>query len=132
MQGVEAALRRSMTRMQGDSLDCVQFHWWDYKDKRYLDALGHLADLQQEGLIRTSTSATDDNLKCFRGFRVYRSLSAGELSLTNFDTQRMEEITNRGICISSNQVAAPPPTDDRGPLFSSMFGVCPTGSVLCD
>uniref|UniRef100_H3D391 NADP-dependent oxidoreductase domain-containing protein n=2 Tax=Tetraodon nigroviridis TaxID=99883 RepID=H3D391_TETNG len=76
---VEAALRRSMTRMQVDSLDCVQFHWWDYNDKRYLDALGHLADLQQEGLIR-------------------------ELSLTNFDTQRMEEITNRGICISSNQV----------------------------
>lgn len=62
VQGVEAALRRSMTRMQADSLDCVQFHWWDYKDKRYLDALGHLADLQQEGLIRTSTSAMDDNV----------------------------------------------------------------------
>lgn len=62
VQVVEAALRRSMTRMQVDSLDCVQFHWWDYKDKRYLDALGHLADLQQEGLIRTSTSAMDCNL----------------------------------------------------------------------
>lgn len=53
MQVVEKALRRSMVRMQVDSLDCVQFHWWDYKDKRYLDALGHLSDLQQEGLIRT-------------------------------------------------------------------------------
>lgn len=49
---VEKALQRSMTRMQVDSLDCVQFHWWDYSDKRYLDALGHLSDLQQEGLIR--------------------------------------------------------------------------------
>ncbi|XP_068454016.1 uncharacterized protein [Clinocottus analis] len=76
---VEKALRRSMSRMQVDSLDCVQFHWWDYKDKRYLDALGHLSDLQQEGLIR-------------------------ELALTNFDTQRLEEITSRGIRISSNQV----------------------------
>ncbi|XP_067447816.1 uncharacterized protein [Thunnus thynnus] len=76
---VEKALQRSMTRMQVDSLDCVQFHWWDYRDKRYLDALGHLSDLQQDGLIR-------------------------ELSLTNFDTQRLEEITNRGIRISSNQV----------------------------
>ncbi|XP_026222826.1 uncharacterized oxidoreductase At1g06690, chloroplastic-like isoform X2 [Anabas testudineus] len=76
---VEKALQRSMTRMQVDSLDCVQFHWWDYSDKRYLDALGHLSDLQQEGLIR-------------------------ELALTNFDTQRLEEITNRGISISSNQV----------------------------
>ncbi len=53
VQVVEKALQRSMTRMQVDSLDCVQFHWWDYKDKRYLDALGHLSDLQQEGLIRT-------------------------------------------------------------------------------
>ncbi|CAK6976361.1 uncharacterized oxidoreductase YccK-like [Scomber scombrus] len=76
---VEKALQCSMTRMQVDSLDCVQFHWWDYRDKRYLDALGHLSDLQQEGLIR-------------------------ELSLTNFDTQRLEEITNKGIRISSNQV----------------------------
>ncbi|XP_062419748.1 uncharacterized protein LOC134132258 [Pungitius pungitius] len=76
---VEKALCRSMSRMQVDRLDCVQFHWWDYKDKRYLDALGHLSDLQQEGLIQ-------------------------ELSLTNFDTQRLEEITSRGIRISSNQV----------------------------
>lgn len=76
---VEKALRRSMTCMQVDSLDCVQFHWWDYRDKRYLDALGHLSDLQQEGVIR-------------------------ELALTNFDTQRLEEITNKGIRVSSNQV----------------------------
>ncbi|XP_029912139.1 uncharacterized oxidoreductase At1g06690, chloroplastic-like isoform X2 [Myripristis murdjan] len=76
---VEKALLRSMSRMQVDTLDCVQFHWWVYDDKRYLDALGHLSDLQQEGLIR-------------------------ELSLTNFDTQRLEEITSRGIRISSNQV----------------------------
>ncbi|XP_072223117.1 uncharacterized protein [Leuresthes tenuis] len=76
---VQKALQRSMTRMQVDTLDCVQFHWWDYGDKRYLDALGHLSDLQQEGVIR-------------------------ELALTNFDTQRLEEITNVGIRISSNQV----------------------------
>lgn len=49
---VEKALQRSMTRMQVDTLDCVQFHWWDYGDKRYLEALGHLSDLQQEGVIR--------------------------------------------------------------------------------
>ncbi|XP_068997403.1 uncharacterized protein [Embiotoca jacksoni] len=76
---VEKALRHSMARMQVETMDCVQFHWWDYRDKRYLDALGHLHDLQQEGLIR-------------------------EVALTNFDTQRLEEITNKGIRISSNQV----------------------------
>ncbi|XP_062397673.1 protein tas-like [Sardina pilchardus] len=76
---VEKAIQRSLDRMQVDTLDCVQFHWWDYNDKRYLEALGHLADLRQEGIIR-------------------------ELSLTNFDTKRLEEITGKGICISSNQV----------------------------
>lgn len=55
VQVVEKALQHSMARMQVDSLDCVQFHWWDYRDKRYLDALGHLADLQQEGLISAFT-----------------------------------------------------------------------------
>ena len=32
-------------------LDCLQFHWWDYNDKRYMDALKHLSDLQSEGKI---------------------------------------------------------------------------------
>lgn len=32
---------------------------------------------------------------------------SGELALTNFDTQRLQEITNRGIRISSNQVTLP-------------------------
>lgn len=55
LQVVEKALQRSMSRMRVETLDCVQFHWWDYKDKRYLDALGHLSDLQQEGVIRMCT-----------------------------------------------------------------------------
>ena len=62
-----------------DRLDLLQFHWWDYRDKRYLDALGHLADLQQEGKIR-------------------------HLALTNFDTERLQLIVDRGIRIVSNQV----------------------------
>ena len=55
VQVVKAALQRSMSRMEVDRLDCVQFHWWDYGDKRYLQALGYLADLQQDGLIGTHT-----------------------------------------------------------------------------
>ncbi|KAL6456565.1 hypothetical protein MHYP_G00351090 [Metynnis hypsauchen] len=76
---VEKAVERSLRRMQVDTLDCLQFHYWDYNDKRYLEALGHLSDMQQEGTIR-------------------------ELSLTNFDTQHLEEIVDKGIRISSNQV----------------------------
>lgn len=69
----------SMRRMGVEVLDMVQFHWWDYSDKRYLDALGYLAELQDEGKIT-------------------------ELSLTNFNTEHLQNIVDKGIKISSNQV----------------------------
>jgi aryl-alcohol dehydrogenase-like predicted oxidoreductase len=76
---VEAAIDVSRRRMGADRLDLLQFHWWDYRDNRYLDALGHLADLRDTGKIR-------------------------HLALTNFDTERLGIITDHGIRIVSNQV----------------------------
>ncbi len=76
---VEAAIDRSLRRMRVDALDLIQFHWWEYGDDRYLEALGHMADLQREGKIR-------------------------HLALTNFDTAHLETIIRNGIRIVSNQV----------------------------
>jgi aryl-alcohol dehydrogenase-like predicted oxidoreductase len=76
---VETAIDVSRRRMGIDRLDLLQFHWWDYRDDRYLDALSHLADLREAGKIR-------------------------HLALTNFDTERLGVITDRGIRIVSNQV----------------------------
>ena len=76
---VEDAVGLSLRRMATDRLDLLQFHWWDYHDRRYLDALQHLADLRNEGKIR-------------------------HLGLTNFDTERLAIITGHGIPIVSNQV----------------------------
>jgi aryl-alcohol dehydrogenase-like predicted oxidoreductase len=76
---VEDAINRSLKRMDVDRLDLIQFHWWDYEDPSYLDALKHMADLQREGKIR-------------------------HLALTNFDTERLKVITDNGIRIVSNQV----------------------------
>ncbi len=76
---VEDAIQISLTRMGVATLDLLQFHWWDYGDGRYLDALGHLADLRREGKIR-------------------------QLALTNFDTERLRVIAGAGIPIVSNQV----------------------------
>src|SRR4051794_33319356 len=61
---VEDAVGVSLRRMGMDRLDLLQFHWWDYGDNRYLDALKHLADLREAGKIR-------------------------HLALTNFDTARL-------------------------------------------
>jgi aryl-alcohol dehydrogenase-like predicted oxidoreductase len=76
---VEGAVGISRQRMGVDSLDLLQFHWWDYQDERYLSALGHLADLQHQGRIK-------------------------HLALTNFDTEHLRIISERGIRIVSNQV----------------------------
>ncbi|AKE62454.1 aldo/keto reductase family protein [Microcystis aeruginosa NIES-3806] len=69
----------SLRRMDVDSLDLLQFHWWDYRDNNYLDALYFLGELQQEGKIK-------------------------HLALTNFDTEHLKIILSAGIKIVSNQV----------------------------
>src|SRR3984893_7274264 len=76
---VEQAVEVSLLRMGVECLDLLQFHWWDYGDESYLDALKHLADLQGEGKIRL-------------------------LALTNFDTERLQIIADHGIGVVSNQV----------------------------
>jgi aryl-alcohol dehydrogenase-like predicted oxidoreductase len=76
---VEDAIGRSLSRMGVKCLDLLQFHWGDYDDASYLDALKHLADLQREGQVR-------------------------HLALTNFDAERLRIITDHGIRIVSNQV----------------------------
>ena len=76
---VEDAVAISLRRMGVNCLDLLQFHWWDYGDPAYLDALRHLADLQSEGIVR-------------------------HLALTNFDTERLGVIAGHGIPIVSNQV----------------------------
>ena len=78
-QVVESNIDVSRRRMGVEKLDLLQFHWWDYRDGAYLEALAHLSDLRDEGKIQ-------------------------ELALTNFDTQRMQEISDHGIRVVSNQV----------------------------
>jgi aryl-alcohol dehydrogenase-like predicted oxidoreductase len=76
---VEKNIDISRQRMGVDSLDLLQFHWWEYRDNNYLDALGYMAELQKEGKIK-------------------------HLALTNFDTEHLKIITEAGIKIVSNQV----------------------------
>jgi aryl-alcohol dehydrogenase-like predicted oxidoreductase len=76
---VEAAISRSQRRMNVERIDVLQFHWWDYSDENYIDALRHLAEMREEGRIR-------------------------HLALTNFDTEHVQRIVDLGIPIVSNQV----------------------------
>ncbi len=76
---VESNVDISLRRMGVEQLDLLQFHWWDYGDDRYLDALRFLAELSDEGKLR-------------------------RVALTNFDSQRLRAIAGHGIRVVSNQV----------------------------
>jgi len=76
---VNREIETSLRRMDVSSLDLLQFHWWDYNNPYYMDALKYLYDLRHQGQIK-------------------------HLGLTNFDTEHMEIIADSGLQIVSNQV----------------------------
>ncbi|KAB2636009.1 DNA-directed RNA polymerases II, IV and V subunit 3-like [Pyrus ussuriensis x Pyrus communis] len=47
---VRDSVNVSRKRMDVASLDMLQFHWWDYANTGYLDALKHLTDLKEDFL----------------------------------------------------------------------------------
>ncbi len=78
-QIVEENIAISLRRMEVETIDLLQFHWWEYRNANYLDALAHLSDLRNAGKVR-------------------------HLGLTNFDTEHLKVITENGIKVVSNQV----------------------------
>jgi aryl-alcohol dehydrogenase-like predicted oxidoreductase len=76
---VKENIERSIRRMSVSSLDLLQFHWWDYNNPYYMDALKYLSDLCDEGKIK-------------------------HIGLTNFDTERMQIMIDSDLQIVSNQV----------------------------
>jgi aryl-alcohol dehydrogenase-like predicted oxidoreductase len=76
---VEHYIDQSLEKMNTECLDLIQFHWWDYNNPSYIDALVHLSDIRDKGKIK-------------------------HVGLTNFDTERLEIIKEQGLEIMSNQV----------------------------
>ena len=79
MAVVEAAIDLSCQRLGVETIDLLQFHWWQYEHPAYLDALRHLDALRARGRIR-------------------------HLALTNFDAAHLRVVLSSGIKIVSNQV----------------------------
>ncbi len=76
---VNENIERSLRRMSVSFLDLLQFHWWDYNNPYYIDALKYLSNLRDEGRIR-------------------------HIGLTNFDTERIQIMIDSDIQVVSNQV----------------------------
>lgn len=79
MAYVERIIDRSRRRLGVDSLDLVQFHWWDYEVENYVETMEMLHELQREGKI-------------------------DHLGVTNFDVPHLQEIVDAGVPVVSNQV----------------------------
>jgi len=76
---VEYHIEQSLLKMNTDTLDLVQFHWWDYDNPSYIDAIYHLSKLRDDGKIR-------------------------HVGLTNFDTKRVKILVEKGFHLLSNQI----------------------------
>jgi aryl-alcohol dehydrogenase-like predicted oxidoreductase len=76
---VERIIHRSLSRLGVETLDLVQFHWWDFDVPGYVDVLGWLEELKAEGKIR-------------------------HLAVTNFDQTHLAELVESGAEVLSNQV----------------------------
>jgi aryl-alcohol dehydrogenase-like predicted oxidoreductase len=76
---VKENLQRSLYRMKMNSLDLLQFHWWEYNIPYYMDALRYLFELRDEGLVK-------------------------QIGLTNFDTEHVQIIKDAGFNVLSNQI----------------------------
>lgn len=73
---VRANVAERCQRMSAKEIDLLQFHWQDYDDHQYIEALRLLQR---------------DERVC-------------QLGLCNFDTERLQEVVNEGIDIVTNQV----------------------------
>ena len=76
---VEHYIDQSLQKMNTDTLDLVQFHWWDYNDLSYMNVIEHLFSLKEKQKIK-------------------------HVGLTNFDTERVKIMTEKGFTPITNQV----------------------------
>ncbi|TIU64755.1 MAG: aldo/keto reductase, partial [Mesorhizobium sp.] len=76
---IRSIVDQSLRRLKTERIDLVQFHWWDYAQPRYVEAMAWLDELRREGKVRN-------------------------LGTTNFDTPRLAEILAAGIPLVSQQL----------------------------
>lgn len=74
----ESIIDRSLCRLNRDTLDLVQFHWWDYNVPGYVEVALDLLKLKERGKIRN-------------------------IGVTNFDAPHLKEIVDAGMPIVSCQ-----------------------------
>jgi len=76
---VERSIHRSLTRLGLEQLDAVQLHWWDFSVPGYVETALELQRLQRQGKL-------------------------ARVSVTNWDTDHLAELTAAGVRIATHQL----------------------------
>jgi len=76
---IERVIDRSLQRLHTERLDLVQFHWWDYAVRGYVEAALVLERLRIKGKI-------------------------GHIGLTNFDIPHLLELLDAGVPVVAHQL----------------------------
>src|SRR5579872_447653 len=76
---VEAVIDRSLQRLRTERIDLVQFHWWDFNVRGYVEAAQVLSALRAKGKI-------------------------AHLGVTNFDVPHLAELLDAGVKLTSHQL----------------------------
>lgn len=76
---VDRVIDRSLHRLGAEQLDAVQFHWWDFAIPGYVETALELARLVRLGKVR-------------------------HVSVTNWDTDHLSELTGAGVKIATHQL----------------------------
>ena len=76
---VETIIDRSLRRLGVERLDLVQFHWWDFDVRRYVETALELDRLRRAGKI-------------------------ARVAVTNFDESHLDELLKAGVPIAAHQL----------------------------
>ncbi|MCW5770334.1 MAG: aldo/keto reductase [Rhodospirillaceae bacterium] len=93
---IELIVDRARRRLGQETLDMVQFHWWDWATPGHLDSLLWLRDMQREGKLKL-------------------------IGVTNYDVPHLAEAIEAGVPVVSHQVQYSPL--DRRPE-NGMVALC--------
>ena len=99
---VKTRILNQIDRLKVPSLPLVQYFWYDYDVKRYVDVALMLTELKEQGLIQ-------------------------EIGATNFDLKRLKELKDNDVPIVAHQVQLS--ALDRRPVQSGMADWCAENDV---
>lgn len=98
-QYVEKIIDRSLYRLKVDCLPLVQFHWWDWGVKNYMEALGFLTELKEAGKI-CEIGLTNVNQHYLTELSSSVEVSSLQAQISLFDTRVVRGISE--LCNKHN------------------------------